>query len=744
MRPRHQIYTFPIIKLGIASLMILSLFGIWLTMQFYWSHPSKQDFATPLISQSRLLNQQLETTILNLDTCINGGSCEGVNSSLTRLMSALSEFKSLASSDKSQVSLVGAVEYSHLELASLRFQAIDNTSLDDYQRLRETLSRDYVEIRNRFDDLFYVEHQQAINELRSSIDKLFLLFPVIALIAIFVVLGGWHRLKKTARNRHSINASFQSLSSRLDYLDSKSIDDILNSAHLDPIERNIYSKLRLVFERMDQQQKDADLNQQLYGLIGYEIRGITSTIKGGIQYLVQDSEDSRAVLAQDISSAADTLSELAENYNRLLSQGRDKGNSHFSFLNTLSELTVHLKSKLHREERDIECDFNTNLPNTIVGHQTSLFWILFLKLSSAVQIQNDKQVLFQVEIKSSDNVDKTRMSLSVTFLTHLNVERSKIDSLHWSERSDITASNDEWTESILSNVSYFDSRWYESGQQRRYIIEFDMEAQNFFTFKSQQLTNRHFVLCSQGKLSLDLLTNLLTSQGAQVTLCEDPNDLFRVSANNASIDAILISDTIEGIQMDAFAKTLSARLKQNETKLFLLAHHAEGMQSAFEYVDKVFFTPALPYEFIPNLTEALNAESVEETLENSSFLIVEDDKVQQFLLKRILMKQEYKADTVGDGTEAVDWVKAQRADIIFMDCIMPGMGGIEATKLIRKHESDNGSTTPSTIIGATALTSVAEHKACIEAGMDYVISKPYKSDEIIKVIKKYVAFQKLN
>ncbi len=114
------------------------------------------------------------------------------------------------------------------------------------------------------------------------------------------------------------------------------------------------------------------------------------------------------------------------------------------------------------------------------------------------------------------------MSLSVTFLTHLNVERSKIDSLHWSERSDITASNDEWTESILSNVSYFDSRWYESGQQRRYVIEFDMEAQNFFTFKSQQLNNRHFVLCSQGRLSLDLLTNLLTSQGAQVTLCEDP------------------------------------------------------------------------------------------------------------------------------------------------------------------------------------------------------------------------------
>ncbi len=115
-----------------------------------------------------------------------------------------------------------------------------------------------------------------------------------------------------------------------------------------------------------------------------------------------------------------------------------------------------------------------------------------------------------------------------------------------------------------------------------------------------------------------------------------------------------------------------------------------------------------------------------------------------FLLKRILMKQEYNADTVGDGSEAVEWVKKQRADIIFMDCIMPGMGGIQATRLIREHEKENDVSIPSTIIGATALTSVAEHKACIEAGMDYVISKPYKSDEILKVIKKYVAYQKIS
>ncbi|MDG2663984.1 response regulator, partial [Vibrio parahaemolyticus] len=166
-------------------------------------------------------------------------------------------------------------------------------------------------------------------------------------------------------------------------------------------------------------------------------------------------------------------------------------------------------------------------------------------------------------------------------------------------------------------------------------------------------------------------------------------------------------------------------------------------QESHTFVDKILNSPAIPYEFIPNLLAIMEAEASEEQMENSSFLIVEDDRVQQILLKRILSKQEYEADTVGDGADAVQHFMNQRSDIIFMDCIMPGMGGIEATKRIRQYEQESGQH-PCTIIGATALTSSNEHQACIEAGMDYVISKPYKNDEIIKVINKYVAVQKLN
>ena len=124
------------------------------------------------------------------------------------------------------------------------------------------------------------------------------------------------------------------------------------------------------------------------------------------------------------------------------------------------------------------------------------------------------------------------------------------------------------------------------------------------------------------------------------------------------------------------------------------------------------------------------------------FLIVEDDKVQQFILNKILTGFEFNCEGVDDGAKAVQLVKENNFDIIFMDCIMPGMGGMEATTLIREYEHQH-SLEPATIIGATALTSNKEHKQCIDAGMDYVISKPYKNEEIYAVIKKYMAIRKV-
>jgi CheY-like chemotaxis protein len=63
--------------------------------------------------------------------------------------------------------------------------------------------------------------------------------------------------------------------------------------------------------------------------------------------------------------------------------------------------------------------------------------------------------------------------------------------------------------------------------------------------------------------------------------------------------------------------------------------------------------------------------------------------------------------------------------------------------MIRAHEAENNIKQAITIIGATGLTSVSEMNDCIEAGMDYVINKPYSQEEILRVLKTYSAARKV-
>ena len=63
--------------------------------------------------------------------------------------------------------------------------------------------------------------------------------------------------------------------------------------------------------------------------------------------------------------------------------------------------------------------------------------------------------------------------------------------------------------------------------------------------------------------------------------------------------------------------------------------------------------------------------------------------------------------------------------------------------LIKKVEKQQNQT-PRIIIGATALTSDEEHKKCIDAGMNSVLHKPYKKENIYAALKKFIAISKVN
>lgn len=117
-------------------------------------------------------------------------------------------------------------------------------------------------------------------------------------------------------------------------------------------------------------------------------------------------------------------------------------------------------------------------------------------------------------------------------------------------------------------------------------------------------------------------------------------------------------------------------------------------------------------------------------------LLVEDNIVNQQVASAILMKSGYEVVVAENGKEAVDLTEKSRYDVIIMDCQMPIMDGMEATRRIRQREDRHGlPRTPIVAITANALD--GDRNACLRAGMDDYLPKPLHKDVLIKTIEKW-------
>ncbi|GAB5400620.1 MAG: ATP-binding protein [Aureisphaera sp.] len=115
-------------------------------------------------------------------------------------------------------------------------------------------------------------------------------------------------------------------------------------------------------------------------------------------------------------------------------------------------------------------------------------------------------------------------------------------------------------------------------------------------------------------------------------------------------------------------------------------------------------------------------------LENRNILVVEDNKINQMITKKILEKNKMKCLVADNGSDAVALVKEKNFDVVLMDIHMPGISGIEATQEIRKFNKDLP------IIALTAVTIDENLDDFYRAGFNEIIPKPFKTEEFFEKI----------
>lgn len=132
----------------------------------------------------------------------------------------------------------------------------------------------------------------------------------------------------------------------------------------------------------------------------------------------------------------------------------------------------------------------------------------------------------------------------------------------------------------------------------------------------------------------------------------------------------------------------------------------------------------------PESKEPQHAEVVT-SIGHLKFLIVDDEEYNRNLLATILKKHNANFDLAEDGKEAIELASKNNYDVIFMDARMPKMNGIEATKEIR-----NTNTTNVKIIAITAAIEVADKQNYQNVGMNGIVVKPFKEDQLLLEIQR--------
>jgi PAS domain S-box-containing protein len=139
---------------------------------------------------------------------------------------------------------------------------------------------------------------------------------------------------------------------------------------------------------------------------------------------------------------------------------------------------------------------------------------------------------------------------------------------------------------------------------------------------------------------------------------------------------------------------------------------------------------------MPEKRAFVTRSTVLEKVDSLSFLVAEDNEVNQTLIVRLLEKRGHIVLLANNGREALEALKERSFDVVLMDGQMPEMDGFEATRRIRAKEKLTGAHVP--IIALTALAMQGDQERCMACGMDGYVSKPIRLEELFTVIEKVV------
>ena len=286
-------------------------------------------------------------------------------------------------------------------------------------------------------------------------------------------------------------------------------------------------------------------------------------------------------------------------------------------------------------------------------------------------------------------------------------------------------------------------RWYNIDSMLKSIFDHKTtEKQLNFSIDAQCLDDK--IICADQERLTQVLVNLL---GNAVKFTDRGHVHLNIEEENGNY-VFRISDTGIGISDSAQEKLFQPFTQADRSSSRNYEGTGLGLAICKRLVELMGGSISLSSELgvgtVFKVVLPLNVETAEihsQRVENgasASFdlstmkvLVVDDIKLNQVIITKMLSKLAISHDVAVNGVEAVDCARKRQYDLIFMDCRMPVMDGFEATRILRAEQYQNP------IVALTAGTTREERQTCFDVGMDDILSKPYTAKDLVKTLTKW-------
>ena len=270
----------------------------------------------------------------------------------------------------------------------------------------------------------------------------------------------------------------------------------------------------------------------------------------------------------------------------------------------------------------------------------------------------------------------------------------------------------------------------------------DFVDKNMIGFEGKQI-----LIVDDNITSITLLNNLLERWKLLPVLATSGKQALEI-LSQISVDLVitdLAMPVMDGIQLSQLITSQYPKIP-----IILLSPVYDGQHKEHAHIFKAIISkPVRQHKLFDTiLTELRNKnKSVVETraphyipddfaqMHPLHILVAEDNPINQKWIRKILSKIGYQCEIVDNGGAVLETVSHEHFDLILMDVQMPGMDGMEASRMIRvclEHQP--------VIIAMTANVMQGDREKCLQSGMNDYISKPVELNVLLDMLEKWALF----